>query len=86
MKRYSVLLITSILVISGFTVVTSEQINQISNGENPKHLINEFSSFHIVNTYKIKSDVKDISLTPRVHNKINNGYDYIIITSNILEN
>jgi len=86
MKRYTVLLITFIFVISGFLGVTSKQINQISNDENPKYQIDEISSFHIVKTYKIKSDVKDISLTPRTHNEINNGYDYIIITSDNLEN
>jgi hypothetical protein len=86
MKKYSVILITFIFVISLFTVATSKQINKISNDDNPKYLLDDFSAFHIVNTSKIKSDVKDISLTPRVHKNINKKYDYIIITSNILEN
>jgi Peptidase family C25 len=86
MKKYKVILIISIFLISGFTGVTSKQNNQISNGENTIYQIDEISSFHIVKTYNGKSNINDSSLTPRVHYNINEGYDYVIITSDNLEN
>jgi len=86
MKKYKVILIISIFLISGFTGVVSKQNNQISNDGNTIYQIDEISSFHIVKTYNGKSDINDISLTPRVHYSINEGYDYVIITSANLEN
>jgi len=86
MKKYIVVLIISIFLISGFTGVTSKQNNQISNDENTIYQIDEISSFHIVETYNRKSNIDDISFTTRVHNNINEGYDYVIITSDNLEN
>ena len=86
MKKYKVILIISIFLISGFTGVTSKQNNLISDGEKTICQIDEISSFHIVKTYNGKSDINDISLTPRIHYSINEGYDYVIITSDNLEN
>jgi peptidase C25-like protein len=86
MKKYIAVLITFIFLISGFTGVTSKQNNQISNDENTIYQIDEISSFHIVETHNRKSDIDDISFTTRVHNNINEGYDYVIITSDNLEN
>jgi len=86
MKKYMVILITSIFLISGFTGVTSKLNNQISDDENTIYQIDEISSFNIVKTYNEKSDINNISLAPRDHYNINEGYNYVIITSGDLEN
>jgi len=86
MKKYIVLLITSIFLISGFTGVSSKQNNQLSNDENTTYKLDEISSFHIVETYNRKSDTDNISYTTSIRNNIDEGYNYLIITSDNLEN
>ena len=76
MKKYIVILITLIFLITGFTGVSSEHINQFD----------EFTSFHIVKSENEKLNYNEIPFPPRVLNKNSEGYDYVIITTNNLEN
>lgn len=76
MKKYIVILITLIFLIAGFTGVSSDHINQFD----------EFTSFHIVNSENEKLNYNEIPFPPRVLNKNSEGYDYVIITTNNLEN
>lgn len=76
----------SIFLISGFTSVTSKQINQISNDDAELNYIYERSSMQIAPLNARKTNTTNIYFTPRVKYDFNEGYDYVIITDGNLEN
>jgi len=85
MKKYKVILIISIFLISGFTGVTSKQINQISNDAELNYIY-EKSSMQIAPLNARKTNTTNIYFTPRVKYDFNEGYDYVIITDGNSEN
>jgi len=86
MKKYIVITISLIFLISCYSGVTSKQINQIYMNNNELNQIYEKSSMQIAPINARTTNTNNIYFTPRVKYNINEGYDYVIITDNTLVN
>jgi hypothetical protein len=86
MKKYVVIIIFSVLLISSFSVVESKQNNNIFDNDEIKYKVDENSSLQIIPINENKKDIDDIYFKPRTLFNLNDGYDYIIITTDNLEN
>ena len=84
MKKFVVITISLIFLISCYSGVTSKPINQKSVYYNELNQIYEKSSMQVVPIDATTNNANSIYFTPRIKYNINGGYDYVIITDNNL--